>query len=125
MKCGTNLNIDLGKVNVYDRHWTAHPLQIKPDLEVAILGVTVDLMNRWRTLRREIADKTSEISLPLSCKRLSIESKRIAYEMVVLSTILYKAKFINLSLDEYESLLNPVNAHLRAINRLKRTYRSH
>ena len=62
-----------------------------------------------------------EISLPLSRKRLSIESKRIAYEMVVLPTILYKAKFINLSLDEYESLLTPVNALLRAINRLKRT----
>jgi len=73
MKCSTNLNIDLGKVNVYDRHWTAHLLQIVPELEVEILGVTVDLTNRWRTLRREIADKTSEISLPLSRKRLSIE----------------------------------------------------
>jgi hypothetical protein len=90
-------------------------------MEVEILGVTVDLTNRWRTLRQEIVDKTMEISLPLSRKRLSVETKRIAYEMVVLPTLLYKAKFINLSLDEYESLLNPVNALLRSINRLKRT----
>jgi hypothetical protein len=116
MNCGTNLNENLGQVRVHDRHWKEYLLPIIPEMEVEILGVTVDLTNRWRTLRREIADKTTEISLPLSRKRLSIESKRIAYEMVVLPTTLYKAKFINLSLDEYESLLNPVNSLLRAIN---------
>jgi ribonuclease HI len=121
MHCGTNLDENLGEVRVHDRHWTGHLLPIELEMEVVILGVTIDLTNRWRTLRQEIAQKTSEISLPLSRKRLSIETKRIAYEMVVLPTILYKAKFINLSLDEYESLLNPVNALLRSINRLKRT----
>ena len=102
MHCGTNLREDLGNVRVYDKNWTAHLLAIEPEMEVEILGVTVDLTNRWRTLRQEIVDKTIEISLPLSRKRLSVETKRIAYEMVVLPTLLYKAKFINLSLDEYE-----------------------
>jgi hypothetical protein len=59
-------------VRVYDRHWKEYRLPIKPEMEVEILGVTVDLTNCWRTLRQEIANKTSEISLPLSRKNLSI-----------------------------------------------------
>ena len=121
MHCGTNLATDFGTVLVHDKNWSATSLKVEPEMEVEILGVTVDLTNRWRKLRREIVSKTAEISLPLSRKRLSVETKRIAYEMVVLPTILYKAKFINLSIGEYESLLNPVNGLLRSINGLKRT----
>ncbi len=121
MRCGTNPKDDLGSVNFYDRELIAHSLTIKPEMEVEILGVTVDLTNRWRSLRQEISAKVAEISLPLTRKRLSVETKRIPFEMVVLPTILYKAKFINLSLREYESLLNSVNGLLRSINKLKRT----
>ena len=68
MRCGTNLQEDLGEVIVHDREWLGHPLRIILEMEVEILGVTVDLTNRWRTLRKEINTKVAEISLPLSRK---------------------------------------------------------
>ena len=120
-KCGSNQPISLGTIDIRDRSWVAHPVLIEPNFQFPVLGITVDLTNRWHKLQTEIVKQISSLATPLLRKKQSVKTKNLAFQMVVIPSIIYKAKFLNSSLQQFQALFAPLNRFTKTLYKLKVT----
>ena len=97
----------------------AYPVQVKPNFQFPVLGITIDLTNRWHQLKKEIVDQIASLTVPLVRKRQSIKTKRLAFQMVVIPSIVYKSKFLNLSLTHLKALFAPLGRFIKSLYKLK------
>ena len=70
LECGTNSHQDFGAIYAHDKHWKEITVPIKPKLVITILGVPVDLCNKWTDLKKYVATKISSLSIPIAKKNV-------------------------------------------------------
>jgi hypothetical protein len=121
LDCGTNMATPYPDVIVHDAGWQARPISISNQLTIRILGVPVDLTNGWRDLKTYVSNIKKLVTLPLQNKNVSATTKLLTFQMAVLPAILYPAKFLDLTIPEYQALFAPLDAFLRRANNLQRT----
>ena len=82
--CGSNQPITLGNITIRDKDWLPHTILIQPNFQIPVLGITLDLTNRWTVLQHEIRTAIKSLTKPLIRKRQTTLTKYLAYKMVVI-----------------------------------------
>ena len=99
----------------HDHNWVPHPITVNYREPIKVLGVKVDLCNNWVEQKLEIINKISRMLDQISRKRVSNQSRHLAFTMTFLATAIYPLKFLPLTLEEYEEIRRPVNSFLKRI----------
>ena len=121
LECGTNSSQQFEDILIYDRQWNPTAIKIRSKMTVTILGVPIDLTNKWADLKAYIQHKIKSLSIPIVKKNVSFHTKILAYTMAVLPGIIYPAKFLNLTIAEHETLFAPLDRFLREVAQLMRS----
>ena len=123
LECGTNSKrLTSTELVYYDHLWQPKPLAIQHKLTIKILGVPIDLCNRWTDLEKYIRGKIELVTTCVVNKDASFMSKALAYQMAIVPTIIYPAKFLNRSVKEIKELLRPLDTFLRRISGSQRSF---
>ena len=122
LECGCNQKGNFGEINAHDKEWKVIKVSIKAELTTMILGVPVDLTNKWNKLKQYIRGKIAALSVPIAKKNVSFATKTAAYLMAPLPAIIYPAKFLNISIIEHERLFQPLDRFLRQITEVKTSF---
>ena len=123
LECGTNSKINVGTVVQYhDHQWKSHDIIVVHKLTIKILGVPIDLTNNWNDLENFIKDRIYQSTFPIKLNNSSCTTKALAYQMALIPSVIYAAKFLNRSISELTKLLNPIQTFLRLTQNLQRSY---
>jgi hypothetical protein len=123
LECGTNSKrLTSTELVYYDHLWQPKPLAIQHKITIKILGVPIDLCNRWTDLEKYIRGKIELVTACVVKKDVSFMSKALAYQMAIVPTIIYPAKFLNRSVNEIKELLRPLDTFLRRISDSQRSF---
>jgi len=121
----TNYTQTDATVTVYDANWMPCKKAINTKYGGKILGIPIDLINKWPALKKSITSKISEICQPILSKKVGINPKLLAYTMVAIPAVVYKAKFLNFTVSQYTKLFTPIDALLRRVCNLQRSFPKH
>jgi hypothetical protein len=121
----TNNPLMNATITVYDSTWTPCKKALYTKYGGKILGIPIDLTNKWTTLKKSITAKIDEICQPILHKKIGISPKLLAYTMVAIPAVVYKAKFLNFTIEQYTKLFAPIDALLRSVCHLQRSFPKH
>jgi len=119
MACGSNHDNRELQLLVYDSHWQPHPIHISYNEPIKILGVKVDLCNKWNDQIDKSTESITRILNQISRKRVTNSSRHLAFTMSFLATVIYPLKFLPLTLAEYAHIRKPADNFLKRINGCK------
>ena len=103
---------------IYDRKWIATEVQVFCSKAATVLGISIDLTDKWDELKEVIKQKIKVNMSLIAAKTASKNSELMVYTQSSIMSILYFSKLSPVTLTEHETMAKLMHRELISVMNL-------